>query len=115
MILVPLTAPTVIAEWEDDNWLKNIIGPERLGLGDEFGCHGFEGIDVREESWVIQDCRDYLNRFTDASRWGSQPVSFGHPNGPVSEDTAQELSNSGFAIIGDRIEGEAYGLSLIHI
>lgn len=113
MILTPLTAPTVIAEWEDDNWLKNIIGPERLGLGDEFGCHGFEGIDVREESWVIQDCRDYLNRFTDASRWGSQPVSFGHPNGPVSEDTARELSNSGFAIIGDRIEGEAYGLNVM--
>ena len=58
IILLPMTAPAVVAEWEDDNWLRNIIGPERLELGDEFGCHGFEGVDVREESWVIEECRD---------------------------------------------------------
>ena len=43
-----MTSPAVVAEWEDDNWLRNIIGPERLELGDEFGCHGFEGVDVRD-------------------------------------------------------------------
>ena len=108
-----MTAPVVVAEWEDDNWLRNIIGPERLELGDEFGCHGFEGVDVREESWVIEECRDYLNRFTNASRWGSQPISFGHPNGIVTEDIASAISEAGFSIIGDRIEGDGHGLNVV--
>ena len=113
IILLPITAPTVVAEWDDDNWLRNIIGPERLELGDEFGCHGFEGVDVREELWVVEECRDYLNRFTDASRWGSQPISFGHPNGPVTENVANTISEAGFSIIGDRIEGDTYGLHAV--
>ena len=29
ILLTPLTAP-VAAEWEEDSWLTNIIGPERL-------------------------------------------------------------------------------------
>ena len=113
MILLPVTAPPVVAEWDDDNWLWNIIGPERLELGDEFGCHGFEGIDVREENWVIEQCRDYLTEFTDASRWGSQPVSFGHPNGPIDANTAQSISNAGFSIVGDMIEGDSNGLHVV--
>ena len=108
-----MTAPAVVAEWEDDNWLRNIIGPERLELGDEFGCHGFEGIDVRDDPWVIEECSDYVNRFTDASRWGSQPISFGHPNGPVTEDIARVISDAGFSIIGDRIEGDDHGLNVV--
>ena len=114
IFLLPITVPTVVAEWDDDNWLRNIIGPERLELGDEFGCHGFEGVDVTEEPWVIEECRDYLNRFTNASRWGSQPISFGHPNGHVTEDVADTLSKAGFSIIGDRIEGNTHGLQVVH-
>ncbi len=29
LLLMPLTAPAA-AEWEEDSWLSNIIGPERL-------------------------------------------------------------------------------------
>ncbi len=47
------TTPSVVGEWEDDSWLSNIIGPERLANGDEFGCHGYEGVITTEEHWVI--------------------------------------------------------------
>ena len=114
ILIIPISTPSVVAEWDDDNWLKNIIGPERLELGDEFGCHGFEGIDLREETWVIEGCRDYLSGFTEASRWGAPPISFGHPNGPVTEDVARSLSDAGFSIIGDRIEGDTYGLNVVN-
>ena len=43
------TAPSVVGEWEDDSWLSNIIGPERIANGDEFGCHGYEGVLTTEE------------------------------------------------------------------
>ena len=70
LLAIPTTAPAVVGEWGDDNWLQNIIGPERLAHGDEFGCHGYEGLDIREEDWVVQDCSSYLTEFTNASRWG---------------------------------------------
>ena len=35
IFLTPVLTPTVMADWDDDNWLWNLIGPERLGHGDE--------------------------------------------------------------------------------
>ena len=65
-----MIATPALAEWDEDYWLWNIIGPERLALGDEFGCHGYEGVDIREAPLVVEDCRDYLVGFADSSRWG---------------------------------------------
>ena len=113
LLLVPTTATPVLAEWDEDNWLWNIIGPERLALGDEFGCHGYEGIDINEETWVIEACRDYLMEFTQASRWGDAPLSFGLLPGPVAQNTSDALKEAGFSIIGDRLEGSVEGLDKV--
>ncbi|MBP51177.1 MAG: hypothetical protein QGI73_04405 [Candidatus Thalassarchaeaceae archaeon] len=103
ILIVPVTAPSVVGEWSDDGWLKNLIGPERLENGDEFGCHGFEGISTIEENWVIEGCRDYLAGLSDSSRWGENPVSFGIPGDNVDDATSQSLLDSGFLIVGDMI------------
>lgn len=83
VLIVPLISPAAVGEWDDDNWLTNIIGPERLEHGDEFGCHGYEGVKTTDENWVIEACRDYVNDFTEASRWGGQPISFGIPGDTI--------------------------------
>lgn len=114
ILLVPVTAPSVAGEWSDDGWLKNLIGPERLENGDEFGCHGFEGILTIEENWVIEGCRDYLTGLSDSSRWGSNPVSFGIPGTVVDEVTSQSLLDSGFTIVGDMIDEAPDELTVFH-
>ena len=70
LIVLPFLASPVVGEWGEDSWLVNIIGPERLENGDEFGCHGYEGILTSENNWVIEGCKDYLMDSTNASRWG---------------------------------------------
>ena len=87
ILLSPIIAPSAVGEWGTDTWLTNIIGPERLEQGDEFGCHGFEGVDTIEENWVIPGCRDYLAGLTDSSKWGSDPVSFGIEADVLDQDT----------------------------
>ena len=62
IFLTPLLAPTVVAEWDDDNWLWNLIGPESLEHGDEFACHGYEGIDINEDNSIINSCKKYLTK-----------------------------------------------------
>ena len=79
IFLTPVLTPTVMADWDDDNWLWNLIGPERLGHGDEFACHGYEGIDINSDNSVIGSCKEYLSSHTNSSRWGSEPISFGVP------------------------------------
>ena len=51
IFVTPLLTPTVIADWDDDNWLWNLIGPERLEHGDEFACHGYEGENINNDSF----------------------------------------------------------------
>jgi hypothetical protein len=106
LFLIPTLAPITTAEWDEDNWLWNIIGPERLALGDEFGCHGYEGVDINVEQWIIEACRDYLMGFTNASRWGSNPISFGLPYGTENEVVFSTLIENNFSIIGDSSELE---------
>ncbi len=103
MLLFPVSAPGAVGEWTDDGWLKNLIGPERLENGDEFGCHGFEGVSTVEDNWVIEACKEYLTGMSDSSRWGTDPVSFGVPGATVDQDTAESLLESGFRIVGDMI------------
>ena len=69
VFLIPILSPSVAGEWSDDGWLTNLIGPERMENGDEFGCHGFEGIDTLKENWVIEECKEYLVSHTDSSEF----------------------------------------------
>ena len=108
------TAPSVVGEWEDDSWLSNIIGPERLANGDEFGCHGYEGVITTEEHWVIGACRDYLMGLANASRWGSHPISFGILGEEVDPSTAAALVDAGFEIIGDLQSQAPEGLTAMY-
>tara|TARA_Y100001970_G_scaffold91485_2_gene115382 strand:+ start:20610 stop:21743 length:1134 start_codon:yes stop_codon:yes gene_type:complete len=114
MLLFPVSAPGAVGEWTDDGWLKNLIGPERLENGDEFGCHGFEGVSTVEDNWVIEACKDYLTGLSDSSRWGTDPVSFGIPGDTVDQDTAESLVESGFRIVGDMISEAPDELSVIN-
>lgn len=111
LLTIATTAPTVAAEWEEDSWLSNIIGPERLAHGDEFGCHGYEGVDITEELWVIEACRDYIVEFTNASRWGSHPISFGVPDQQLDDIAAAALVEAGFEIVGDLLTEVPEGLT----
>ena len=79
IFLTPVLTPTVMADWDDDNWLWNLIGPERLEHGDEFACHGYEGKDINSDNSVIESCKNYLSSHTNSSRWGAEPISFGVP------------------------------------
>lgn len=113
LLATATAAPTVAGEWEDDSWLSNIIGPERLAHGDEFGCHGYESVDTIEELWVIGACRDYLMEYTNASRWGERPISFGIPGDEVDSATAEALVDAGFEIVGDQLSQAPDGLTAI--
>ena len=108
------TAPSVVGEWETDSWLSNIIGPERLANGDEFGCHGYEGLQTTEEHWVIGACRDYLMSLTNASRWGPHPISFGIPGEEVDPSTSAALVEAGFEIVGDLQSQAPEGLTTMY-
>jgi len=103
ILCFPIFSPAVLADWESDSWLSNIIGPERLSFGDEFGCQGLEGIDATDEMWAIGSCKEYLMDHTNASRWGETPISFGLDGKKLDTVVANELVNEGFQIVGDTI------------
>ena len=112
ILLTPLTAP-VAAEWEEDSWLTNIIGPERLERGDEIGCHGIPGKDIREEPEAITECLDYLTERTNASKWGANPISFGLPVGEVDAATQKSLTDAGVVSVGGTaVGGQLAGASV---
>jgi len=110
---LPTFSSLVAAEWESDGWIKNLIGPDRLAIGDEFGCHGFENKDLNEDLWIIEECKDYLLANTNASRWGKDPISFGTPSGFINDKTSSELINNGFKIIGDMVSNNPSGLFIV--
>jgi hypothetical protein len=112
IFLTPLLAPTVVADWDDDNWLWNLIGPERLEHGDEFACHGYEGIDINEDNSIISSCKKYLNGHTNSSRWGSEAISFGVPN-VIDESTISSLKASNFLILGDNLQSDVDDMFVI--
>jgi len=112
LLCFPLIAPSVTGDWGSDTWLSSVIATERLESGDEFGCHGYEGVDTTEENWVIASCKEYLEGHTNASRWGASPVSFGINAESVDVQTGKSLINSGFHIVGDMVKEAPEGLSI---
>ena len=112
LICLPLLAPTVAGEWGTDTWLSSVIAEERLDSGDEFGCHGFEGVDTTDEPWVIAACKEYLEGQTNSSRWGKNPISFGINSQVIGPEMGELLKNSGFQIVGDMVEEVPKGLHI---
>ncbi len=114
VFIIPTISPVAATEWKSDGWIKNLIGPERLALGDEFGCHGYEGINTQEEIWVIDGCKDYLLSQTNSSRWGKNPISFGIMGENISNKTSNQLIESGFKVVGDALSQNIEGLLTVH-
>mgnify|MGYP001173504814 FL=1 len=110
LMIFPFLASPVAAEWSEDTWLRNVIGPERLENGDEFGCHGYEGVHISVDVWAIEECKDYLMESTVASRWGAAPISFGVPGQTIDQTTTSQLLSSGFKIVGDMLDDAPEGL-----
>ena len=112
LICLPLLAPSVAGEWGTDTWLSSVIAEERLHSGDEFGCHGYEGVDTTDETWVIAACREYLEGQTNSSRWGKNPISFGMDSEVIGSEVGESLKSSGFQIVGDKVKEAPEGLNI---
>jgi hypothetical protein len=109
VLLISLTLPNAVA-WRADGWLiQEVVGGERLALGDEFGCHGMPGQSVEDDIAVIDECKDYLSSQINASRWGEEPLSFGIPMDNLDTLTYNTMHNSGFRIVGDQVETNTDG------
>ncbi len=102
-------------KWDGDGWLTAIIGPERLALGDEFGCYGIPDLDAREEFAVFSACRDYLTARTRASRWGDAPISFGLTKGLLTSDATEAAVSAGFRIVGPGVVPTGSNLSVVAV
>lgn len=94
-----LSIPVVNAELSDyphdeDGWLTRLAGPERLALGDEFGCHGMPDVSILEDVNSVDACISYVNSLIPASRWGNNTLSFGLPIDSSKHANSQELKNS---------------------
>ena len=106
VLLLPLAMPGAVA-WRADGWLiQEVVGGERLALGDEFGCHGMPGKDVTSDLSVISDCKDYLTSQIDASKWGSEPLSFGIPSSDSNPNIIEALRAQGFRVVGDELTSD---------
>lgn len=104
LVLTPLystVGAAAVASWEEDGWLTNFIGEDRLNRGDEFGCYGFPTLSWQANSAdVVTACRNYLLNHTSASRWNDNPVSLYTPSGLNYADH-EVFSSLGFSVHGD--------------
>ena len=94
-----LSIPIVNAELsdyphDDDGWLTRLAGPERLALGDEFGCHGMPDVSILEDTNSVDACISYVNSLIPASRWGNNTMTFGLPTDSSQHSNSLELRNS---------------------
>ena len=104
VLLLSLCMPNAVA-WRADGWLiQDVVGGERLALGDEFGCHGMPGKNIEDDLSVVQECKDYLTSQINASKWGEQPLSFGIPMDTLDALTLNIMEEAGFRIVGDHVE-----------
>ena len=109
VLLLSMFMPNAVA-WRADGWLiQDVVGGERLALGDEFGCHGMPDKNVEQDISVIEECKDYLTSQINASKWGAQPLSFGIPMEAVDALTQNTLHDAGFRIVGDQAGGDTDG------
>ncbi len=101
VLLLSLSMPNAVA-WRADGWLiQEVVGGERLGLGDEFGCHGMPGKYVEDDISVIEECKEYLTSQINASKWGVEPLSFAIESESIDALTYNTMENAGFRIFGD--------------
>ncbi len=106
VLLLPLAMPGAVA-WRADGWLtQDVVGGERLALGDEFGCHGMPGESVTEDLSVISACKNYLTSQIPASKWGSEPLSFGIPSSEPNSNIIEALRSEGFRVVGDQLPSD---------
>ncbi len=94
-----LSLPMVNAELsdyphDDDGWLTRLAGPERLALGDEFGCHGMPDVNVLDDPNSVEACISYVNNLIPASRWGNNTLTFGLPDGSTQHSNSVQLASS---------------------
>jgi len=94
-----LSLPHVNAELsdyphDDDGWLTRLAGPERLALGDEFGCHGMPDVSILDDQKSVDACVSYVNNLISASRWGNNTLTFGIPTDSSHHSNSGELANS---------------------
>ena len=102
VLLLPLALPGAVA-WRADGWLsQEIVGGERLALGDEFGCHGMPNKGLADDIGVVNECKDYLTSQINASKWGSEPLSFGVYEG-IGNLEYNVLNDAGFRVVGDDV------------
>jgi hypothetical protein len=101
IMLVSVTSIPVSAEYKEDTWLANVIGPELLEKGDEFGCQAPHDSEHLANFDFVVACKDYLNERINSSRWGVDPISFATPKGNISPEFTGALHKAGFTIIGD--------------
>ena len=98
-VILILSIPVVNAELSDyphdeDAWLTRLAGPERLALGDEFGCHGMPDVSILEDANSVDACISYVNSLIPASRWGNNTLTFGLPTDSSQHSNSEELKNS---------------------
>ena len=102
MLLSATLASPVLADvkWEEDGWLAT-IGVEHLEEGDEFGCYGLPNLDWKADPGAMSlECRDYIEKRIDASKWGANPISTYTPDGLTAAQHTT-IANQGFLIHGD--------------
>ena len=102
MLMSAMFAPTVLADvkWEEDGWLAT-IGSERLEMGVEFGCYGLPNLSWKADPGAVAlECREYIEKRIDASKWGNSPISTFTPDGLTAAQHTI-IGNQGFSIHGD--------------
>ena len=118
-VILILSAPIISASessysFDDDGWLTQLAGPERLALGDEFGCHGMPEVNLLEDSGSVDACVTYLNERIAASKWGENPLTFGVPDNsaehPNSQNLTDALYSAGIRVVDDLEFGEQSGI-----
>ena len=114
IMLVSVTSIPVSAEYREDTWLANVIGPELLEKGDEFGCQAPDDSEYLGNFDFVGACKDYLNGRINSSRWGVDPISFATPKGNISPEFARALHKAGFTIIGDLSQTEDQNFTVIN-
>jgi len=108
MLLSATLAQPVLADvqWEEDGWLAT-IGVEHLESGDEFGCYGMPNLEWEADPGAMSlECRDYIEKRIDASKWGVNPISTYTPSGLTAAQHTT-IANQGFMIHGDETDQSA--------
>ncbi|CAI8223400.1 MAG: Uncharacterised protein [Methanobacteriota archaeon] len=108
VLFAPLFLPFVGAssEWKEDGWLDAdwFTKDGRIAAGDELGCQGMPTLNLElMPRTTALECKKYISERTNASRWGSNPLSFGidlNENPNFNSEDHQALHLEGFVVHG---------------